>query len=115
MAANSLASEMTGTWPETILALQPDPVTIPVGIVHNGREKIHRLNQRQVIGDSINAGIVGSVQTDDDVFVGREHHSAQCLVQVPRRQLGGSAGTSYGFGQPDFFAIFHWYLSRCVH
>jgi len=32
---------------------------------------------------------------------------AKCLVQVPRRQLGGSTGAGYRLCKLNFFDIFH--------
>ncbi len=76
-------------------------------VVHDGREKIDRLDQRHLVGKFVNTGVVGPLQTNQYVLVDWKFHPPQCLVQVPRRQLGGSAGAGDGCREANRFGFFH--------
>ena len=71
----------------------------PVGIVHNGGKKINRLDKGYLIRDLIDPRIIQIVQTNKDVFILWKRQTTQCLLQVPRRQLGGSPRSGHGFCQ----------------
>ena len=59
----------------------------PVGIVHDGRKEIHRLDNGEIIRDFINPGVVSAIQSYDHVRIRWEFNPAQCPVQVPWRQF----------------------------
>jgi hypothetical protein len=91
-----------------------------IGIIHNRREKINGLNQGQVIGYTIDAGVIRAVQPDQHIGISRKNQSAQRLLQVPMRQFGSSSGTFYGFSQSERMRVldgFHGsnlFASDCV-
>ena len=79
----------------------------PVRIVHYGCKKIHGLNQSQLFGDFVYAGIVRTRQPNQYVGVGGKFKSTQSPLQIPWRQFGGSTGTGDGLGQSYWFLIGH--------
>ncbi len=40
-----------------------------VGIVHDGREKIHRLDERRLGREQIHAGVVGMIEADQNIRI----------------------------------------------
>jgi hypothetical protein len=74
-----------------------------IGIIHHRREEIDRLNQRNIIADLIDTGIVGRVKADKYVFVGEFGDIAQNLRKRSRRELCRSACSGNHLGQFDRF------------
>jgi hypothetical protein len=87
----------------------------PVGVVHNGRKKINGLDQRQIIGNPIDSGIIRPLQPDDDIGIGWDEKSAQRFVQVPWRQFGRSAGPFDGAAQTNLLHAGHMSISLPGH
>jgi hypothetical protein len=79
----------------------------PVRVVHNGRKKIHRLDQGQIIGNFVYPGIIRPLQPNNDIGIGWDFQPAQRFVQVPWRQFGRSARAFDGAAQTDFFIVCH--------
>jgi hypothetical protein len=78
-----------------------------VGIVHDGRKKIHGLNESQIVVYPVNAGVIGALQPHQDVLIGWEFEPAQSPVQVSRTQFGCSPGPLDHLGQTPSFLIVH--------
>ena len=72
-----------------------------VRVVDDRREEVDRLDQRQVVGEPVDAGVVGGVGPDEHVRVvlGRERvHDRQ---QVGRAELAAAAGAVGQRGERD--------------
>ena len=78
-------------------------LTKVIGVIDDGREKIHGLDKGQVFGYSINPGIIRPVQSYEDVLVRRKMQSAKGSIQVPWRKFGSSPRPFDFFRQPLTF------------
>jgi hypothetical protein len=55
-----------------------------IGIVHDGREVVHALDQRQIVGHAVDARVVGGVGADEHRGIVGCRQAAQHLRQVLR-------------------------------
>lgn len=74
-----------------------------VRVVHHRCKEIHRLDERQILADPVYAGVIGVLQAHHDVFAGGKIEAAESFVQIPWRQLGGSAEAGYRLCRLNFF------------
>ncbi len=75
------------------------------GVVGNGREKVHSEDQRRLVVQAIDGGIVPGLNAHQEVRVGHGGQPAQDLDQVLNAELGGSTGAVGQFGQAEFLAL----------
>ena len=77
---------------------------VEIRVVHDGREEVHRLDDRLLVVQSIDGGVVAPLQPDQEVRVPVRADVRKNLVEVRRTQLGRSAGAGRILGEPDGFA-----------
>ena len=70
----------------------------PERIVHNGCKEVHGLDDGQIIRYPVNTGIVSPIEAYQYIGVLRQFKTAECFVQVPWSQFGGSASAGDGLG-----------------
>ena len=75
-----------------------------VGVVHDGREEVHRLYQGQIGPQSVHSGVVGGVEANQDVRVGLFRELGEHRVQNPWTQLGRSTRRLHHAGELGHFA-----------
>jgi hypothetical protein len=74
-----------------------------VGVVNDGREKIHRLDKGQIFAELVNARIVARIGAVEQVRIVEGLETAQRFPQVLRTQFGASAARLDQAGEQDFF------------
>ena len=72
-----------------------------VGVVGDGREKVHRLHQGQLVGYFIYRGVVGGIEPHQQVGVVAGADIPQQLGQHAGAHLGAAAGAVGELGQFD--------------
>ena len=72
-----------------------------IGVVHDGGEKVHRLDDGGIAGDAVDAGIVAAVIAHQQVPVRHIGQPGENFRQSTRPQLGASAGGGGHLGQGD--------------
>ena len=77
-----------------------------IRIVNNRRKKVHRLNQRLCFAYFIYPGVVGLVETDQQVRVITEVQALQHRVQNLWTEFGSSTGTGDFGCQSDLYFVF---------
>ena len=70
-------------------------------IVHDGREEIHRGDQRPVLGQPEHRRVVPGGGVDEDPRILDLRQMAQDLRQIGGAELAGSAGAVGECGEPD--------------
>jgi hypothetical protein len=65
------------------------------------------LDEGKVIRDFVHTRIVRPIETHEDIRVSWDLKPAQCLVQVPWSQLGGSSGPLHRLRQTIAFLFGH--------
>jgi len=65
-------------------------LAVVVGIVHDGREEIHRLDDGQILSEPIHARIVPRVRPVEKIRVRKRFELTQSFSQVLRTQLRAS-------------------------
>ena len=78
-----------------------DPAKI-VGVVHNRREEIHRLDDGQILAQLVDARIVARIRAVEQVWIAERLKTAQRLSQVLRTQFRPSAARLDQAREPDF-------------
>ena len=76
-----------------------------VGVIGNRGKKVHRLHQRQIIGNFIHAGIIAFVKSHQQIGVCVHTNALQQLCQNPGANLGTAAGTAGQLGKLN--VLFH--------
>jgi hypothetical protein len=61
-----------------------------VGIVDDGSDEVHRLDDGQVVGELIHGGVIGRLRPDEESRIGERGQLTQHLSQVRRTDLAGS-------------------------
>ena len=61
-----------------------------VGVIHNGGEKINRIDDGQIRPKTIHSCVVGGLSPDNDIRMIKLGKAVQHLHQVGRAELGGS-------------------------
>ena len=74
-----------------------------IGIVHNGRKEIYRLDDGGIVADLVNTGVVAAVIAHKQVCVLHVGQSGQDGRKGTRPQFGSSAGGGSHLGQGDLF------------
>ena len=64
-----------------------------VRVVNDGRKEIHRLNERRVGAQAVDGAVVGGIETDQQIGMGRAFEWLQHVRQVLRTHLGRSPRT----------------------
>jgi hypothetical protein len=82
-------------------------LTEGVGIVDHGGEEVDGLYQREIGGDSVDAGIIGMIETDQNVWIVLTWQLAQYFVEHSGAQLGSAASGFHGFRKADCLYIGH--------
>ena len=86
-----------------------------VGVIHHRREEVHRLHQRDVVGDAVDSRIVPAVVAHEKVGVFLTPGQLfQNMAQHSRAELGGTAAAR---AEDDFVLFCHQALSpfsKCV-
>ena len=86
-----------------------------VGVIHHRREEVHRLHQRDVVGDAVDSRIVPAVVANEKVGVFLTPGQLfQNMAQHSRAELGGTAAAR---AEDDFVLFCHQALSsssKCV-
>ncbi len=78
-----------------------------VGIVHDGREEVDRLDQRHVGSELVNAGVVGVIETYKNIGIVLARQLAEHLVENRRAQFGSAATGFDRLGQPNALHVRH--------
>ncbi len=78
-----------------------------VRVVYDGREKIHRLHERQFIGELVHPRIVGVLKADQKSGTVGKLEPLECPGQVPRPQLARSPGARNGGREPNLSVFRH--------
>ena len=76
-----------------------------IGIVGNGREKVHCLHQGQIVGHLVHRRVVALVKAHQQIGVLVDPNPVQQLGQHSRPHFGAASGALGKFGQ--FHFIFH--------
>ena len=71
--------------------------------IGDGRKEVHRLDNRQLVGESINTGIVGRRGAYQDVWVGYGGQAAQNLSEIGGADFRSSATALGKLGHADLF------------
>ena len=86
-----------------------------VGVIHHRREEVHRLHQRDVVGDAVDSRIVPAVVAHEKVgILLAPGQLFQNMAQHSRAELGGTAAAR---AEDDFVLFCHQALSpssKCV-
>jgi hypothetical protein len=69
------------------------------GVVDDGREEVHGLDERCGLVQTIHPGVVAGLAADQEIRITRQVEPAEYSAQVPRAQLGGSARGLDGPGE----------------
>ena len=78
-----------------------------IGIVDDWREEIDRLDDSQVFGKLIYAGVLRSLHSGDEIGVGTEGQAGQRLGEVTRTYLASSTRAMNGLGETQLLFIGH--------
>jgi hypothetical protein len=70
-----------------------------IRVIHDGREKIESLNQREVIINPIHGGIVGACRTDEEIGIRDVVKATQDLREFGLAELRGSSSAGGQFCQ----------------
>ena len=68
-----------------------DPPEV-VGVVHDRREEVGRVDERQLVGEPVDAGVVGRLRAHEDVRVDRGRQPGQQRLELGRADLAPAAG-----------------------
>ena len=79
----------------------------PVWVIHDRRKEIHGLNDGDIIGHLVNAGIICPFEPHKHIRIGRDFKPAKRPVQVPWRQFGGSPCAFNRLCQTQFLLLTH--------
>ena len=77
-------------------------LAVVVGIVHDRREEIHRLNDGQILAQLVDAGVVSRVGPVEKVRIAEGLKAAQRFSQVLRTQFRPSPARLDEAGEEDF-------------
>ena len=70
-------------------------LTEQIGIIHNRRKKIHRLNQGDLRRQAVNSGVIRGFHADQKIRVLPAGQTGQDFLQVTGRNFGCSTGGSH--------------------
>ena len=65
-----------------------------VGIVDDGREEVHGLDERETVGQPEDSRVIEGLATDEDSGIGSRVQRREGAGKVTRTQLGGSTGAA---------------------
>ena len=78
-----------------------------IGIIHHGREEIHGLHQGHIRADLINSGVVGVIETYQDIRICLLRQLFQYRIENRRTQLGGASSGFDSCGQANGGGVRH--------
>jgi hypothetical protein len=76
--------------PNVVDRVQRGNASVIVRVIDNGSEEINGLNQRQVLADQVDSGIVGRFDADQKPWVGGLFQATQYLGKLARREFSRS-------------------------
>ena len=68
-------------------------LAVEIGVVDDGGEEVECLNERGIIGDTVDGGVIGAGGTDEEIWVGEVGEATQDLREFGLAELRGSSST----------------------
>ena len=81
-------------------------------VVHDRGDDVDSGDDRPILGNAIDGGVVARRKADEDVVTGGDRQPLEDGAQDPWSQLGRSTGGSGVPGQPDALVLGHRHLLR---
>ena len=74
-----------------------------VRVIHDGREEIDGLDERDIVGEAVDGGIVTRRDSDQQIGVANGRQIAQDLRELGGAEFGRSTGAVGQAGEPHLF------------